>query len=84
MVDFRLTDEQRMMRDMVHEFAATKMRPLADRYYQHGEYIPDEDLDELIKEANQLRLLDYYYPEDIGGVGLTDRITGCLISEEMA
>lgn len=84
MVDFRLTDEQRMMQEMVHKFAAERMRPLADKYYRHGEYIPEEELDELIKEANQLRLLDYYFPEDVGGVGLTDRITGCLIGEELA
>lgn len=84
MVDFRLSDEQRMMQEMVHKFAATRMRPVADQYYREGEYIPEAELDKLIKEANQLRLLDYYYPEDIGGVGLTDRITSCLISEEMA
>jgi len=84
MVDFRLSDEQRMMKDMVHKFAAEKVRPLADKYYRHGEYIPEEELDELIKQANELRLLDYYFPEDVGGVGIDDRITSCVIAEELA
>lgn len=84
MVDFALTDEQRMMRDMAHDFAKNQVRPLADKYYRHDQKIPAEELDDLIRKANQLRLLDYFYPEDIGGLGMIDDpMITCLILEEM-
>lgn len=84
MVDFALNEEQGMMRDMARDFARTEIRPLADKYYRQGKKIPLEDLDELLKKANALRLVDYYYPADIGGLGVEDKLIMALIGEELA
>jgi alkylation response protein AidB-like acyl-CoA dehydrogenase len=83
MIDFSLTEEQEMMRNMARDFARNEIRPLADKYYRENQKIPNEALDELIKKANQLRLLDYYYPTEYGGLGITDRVLNCMISEEL-
>ncbi len=84
MVDFALNEEQKMMRDMARDFARTEIRPLANKYYREGEKIPHEELDEVLKKANALRFMDYYYPPEIGGLGVTDRLTHVLITEELA
>ena len=59
MVDFALDEEQKMMQEMSRDFARDEIRPLADKYYHRDEKIPEEELDELIKKANALRLLDH-------------------------
>jgi len=83
MADFGLTEEQEMMKQMARDFAKNEIRPLANKYYREDKKIPKEELDELIKKANQLRLLDYYYPSEYGGMGVTDKITAAVISEEL-
>jgi acyl-CoA dehydrogenase len=83
MVDFALNEEQKMMADMARDFARTEIRPLADKYYRKGEKIPHEELDEILKKANGLRLIDYYFPADYGGLGVTDKLITCLMVEEL-
>jgi alkylation response protein AidB-like acyl-CoA dehydrogenase len=83
MVDFALNDEQKMMADMARDFARTEIRPLADKYYRKGEKIPHAELDELLKKANGLRLIDYYFPAEYGGLGVTDKLITCLMVEEL-
>ncbi|HLY09681.1 MAG TPA: acyl-CoA dehydrogenase family protein [Planctomycetota bacterium] len=83
MVDFALNEEQKMMADMAHDFARTEIRPLADRYYRKGEKIPHAELDEVLKKANGLRLIDYYFPAEYGGLGITDKLITCLMVEEL-
>lgn len=83
MADFNLTEEQLMMKNMARDFAKNEIRPLANKYYREDKKIPSEELDVLIKKANQLRLLDFYYPEEYGGLGLTDRLLTCIITEEL-
>lgn len=83
MVDFALNEEQKMMADMARDFARTEIRPLADKYYRKGEKIPHAELDELLKKANGLRLIDYYFPADYGGLGITDKLITCLMVEEL-
>jgi alkylation response protein AidB-like acyl-CoA dehydrogenase len=84
MVDFQLNEEQRMMRDMAREFAKNEIRPLADRHYRRGERIPKEALDEVLRKANALRLVDYYFPSELGGLGVADKLITCLIAEELS
>jgi len=83
MIDFSLTEEQEMMKNMARDFARQEIRPLANKYYRENKKIPEEELNELIKKANQLRLLDYYYPTEYGGLGVTDKALSCMISEEL-
>lgn len=84
MVDFALTEDQQMMRDMAHDFAASEIRPLATRYYHDGHDIPREELEQLAAKANALRLLDFYMPAEFGGLGLSDTVLHCLIAEELS
>lgn len=83
-MDFSLSEEQKMMQDMARDFARTEIRPLADLHYRRGEKIPKDALDEVLKKANALRLIDYYFPSELGGLGVTDRLIVCLIAEELA
>ena len=83
-MDFSLNEEQKMMRDMARDFAKTEIRPMADLHYRRGEKIPKEKLDELLIKANGLRLIDYYFPADYGGLGIHDVLITCLIAEELS
>jgi len=83
MVDFALNEEQKMMADMARDFARTEIRPLADKYYRKGEKIPHAELDGVLQKANGLRLIDYYFPADYGGLGITDKLITCLMVEEL-
>jgi alkylation response protein AidB-like acyl-CoA dehydrogenase len=83
-MDFNLTEEQQMMRNLARDFARKEIRPLANKYYREDKKVPKEELDALICKANQLRLLDYYYPEEYGGLGITDRLLTCIITEELS
>ena len=82
-MDFALNEEQKMMQDMARDFARSEIRPLADKYYRAGQKSPKEVLDEVLCKANALRLVDYYLPSEFGGLGVTDKLTTCLIAEEL-
>ncbi len=77
MVDFTLTDEQKDIRQLAHDFAEKEIRPVA----------PELDRDstfphEIIQKAWEVGLMNSHVPEEYGGPGL-DYLTGCLIEEEI-
>ncbi len=77
-MDFRLTDDQRMIRDMVREFAAKEIMPVA----------PQHDRDHTFptataKRMGDLQLLGITVPEAYGGPG-ADYVSFALVSEELA
>jgi acyl-CoA dehydrogenase len=76
-VDFTLTDEQKDMRDMAHDFAEKEIRPVAWEYDKDGTW-PQE----IINKAWEVGLMNTHLPEEYGGPGL-DYLTGTLIEEEM-
>ena len=57
-----LTDEQMMIRDMVHEFAHGEIEPYAQEYNTRGEYPA-----EIIKKLGSLGLFGMMVPEAYGG-----------------
>jgi acyl-CoA dehydrogenase len=77
-VDFTLTDEQRAMREMAHDFAEKEMRPVAWEFDRDGTF-PQEILD----KAWELGLMNTHLPVEYGGPGLS-ALDGCLIEEEIA
>ncbi|MEA2350037.1 MAG: acyl-CoA dehydrogenase [Thermoleophilaceae bacterium] len=77
MVDFTLTDEQKSLREMAHDFAEKEMRPVAWEHDKDGSW-PEE----VIKKAWDVGLMNTHIPEEYGGAGL-DYLTGTLIEEEM-
>ena len=78
MVDFTLTDEQKNLRDLAHDFAEKEIRPVAWEYDKEGTW-PQEVID----KAHEVGLMNTHVPEEYGGAGL-DYLDGCLIEEELA
>ncbi len=78
MVDFTLTDEQQSIREMAHEFAANKIRPVAWEYDRDGTW-PQE----IVEKAWELGLVNSFLPPEYGGPGL-GVFDGVLIGEEIA
>ncbi len=77
MVDFTLTDEQKDVRELAHDFAEKEIRPVAWDYDRDGTW-PQE----VIEKAWEVGLMNSHIGEDYGGPGL-DYLSGCLIEEEM-
>src|SRR2546423_15690109 len=78
MVDFTLTDEQRNLREMAHDFAAKEIRPVAWDYDRDGTW-PDD----IIKKAWAVGLMNSHIEEEYGGAGAS-YLHGCLIEEELS
>ena len=78
MVDFTLTDEQKSMRELAHDFAQKEIRPVAWEYDKEGTWPQD-----IIEKAWELGLMNGHLTEEYGGPGLS-YLDGCIIEEEIA
>ena len=79
MIDFTLTPEQQEMRDLAHTFAEKEIRPVAPELDEREEF-PWE----LVKKAGAVGLTTFAFPEGLGGLGITDELTNCMITEELS
>jgi acyl-CoA dehydrogenase len=77
LVDFTLTDEQKDLRELAHDFAEKEIRPVAWDYDRDGTW-PQE----IVDKAFGVGLMNVHIPEAYGGPGL-DYLSGCLIEEEL-
>jgi acyl-CoA dehydrogenase len=77
-MDFGLSDEQRALRDLAHDFAANEIRPHSAHHDQTGEF-PRE----IVRKAWELGLMNTHIPQEYGGLGL-GVLEGCLLAEEAA
>jgi acyl-CoA dehydrogenase len=77
-VDFTLTDEQKSMRELAHEFAAKEIRPVAWEYDRDATW-PQE----IVEKAWALGLMNSHLPVEYGGPGL-GYLDGAIIEEEIA
>src|ERR687895_515158 len=77
MVDFTLTDEQKDIRALAHDFAEKEIRPKAWDHDRDGTFPRD-----VIEKAWEVGFMNSHVPEEYGGPGL-DYLTGCLIEEEL-
>jgi acyl-CoA dehydrogenase len=77
-VDFTLTDEQKSMREMAHDFAEKEIRPVAWEYDRDATW-PGA----VLEKAWELGLMNNHLPEEYGGAGLST-LDGCIIEEEIA
>jgi acyl-CoA dehydrogenase len=75
-VDFTLTDEQKDLRELAHNFAEKEIRPVAWDYDRDGTW-PQE----IIEKAWEVGLMNTHVSEEYGGPGL-DFLSGALIEEE--
>jgi acyl-CoA dehydrogenase len=78
MVDFTLSDEQKALREMAHDFAVKEIRPVAWDYDRDGTWPQD-----IIEKAWEVGLMNSHIPEEYGGAG-AGFLDGCLIEEELA
>src|ERR1700716_776586 len=78
MVDFTLTDEQKSLREMAHDFAEKEIRPVAWEYDKEGTWPQD-----IIDKASELGLMNSHLAEEYGGPGL-GYLDGAIIEEEIA
>ena len=75
---FELTDEQRAIRDMVREFAAQEVRPIAARHDREHSF-PEATT----RRMGELGLLGVTVPQEYGGPG-ADYVSFALVAEELA
>jgi acyl-CoA dehydrogenase len=76
-VDFTLTDEQKDLRELAHNFAEKEIRPVAWDYDRDATW-PQE----IVEKAWEVGLMNVHVEQEYGGPGL-DTLSGCLIEEEM-
>jgi acyl-CoA dehydrogenase len=77
-VDFSLTDEQKNLRELAHDFAEKEIRPVAWEYDRDSTF-PEK----IIEKAWELGLMNTHIPEEYGGAGIS-YLDGCLIEEELS
>ena len=77
-MDFSLTEQQTMFRDMVRDFSAKEIAPIAEQM-DHDNAMPDELVDKM--RANGF--FGLAFPEQYGGLGV-DTTTYGLVVEELS
>lgn len=77
-MDFRLTEEQQMIRDMVRELAQNEIAPRARHVDETGEFPADN-----FRQMAGLGLMGLPYPEQYGGAG-GDTVSYALAVEEIS
>ncbi|MEA2268229.1 MAG: acyl-CoA dehydrogenase [Solirubrobacteraceae bacterium] len=78
MIDFTLTDEQKALRELAHDFAAREIRPVAWEYDRDGTW-PQE----ILEKAWEVGLMNSHIPEEYGGPALPT-LDGCILEEELS
>ena len=78
MISFELTDEQRELQRLAHEFAARELRPIAAEWDEREAYPSG-----LLAKAAGVGLTSYAIPTKYGGGG-ADAVTSALIAEELS
>ena len=78
MMDFDLTEEQRLVSKTVREFAETEILPYVEQYEKEERY-PTE----LVEKLKPLGLMGPMIPEEFGG-SYSDVMTYGVIMEELA
>jgi butyryl-CoA dehydrogenase len=77
-MDYLLSDEQKMLKELSHKIAEEKIRPLAAKYDQSEAY-PWE----IIKVIADSDLLGLFIPQEFGGMGVSV-LNLCLATEEFS
>lgn len=77
-MEFLLTEEQRMLKEMVAKFAAEKIAPVAAENERNHRFPA-----EIIREAGELGLMGIAYPTEYGGAGM-DFVSYFLAIEEIS
>src|SRR3954468_24006642 len=76
-VSFALSDDQKALRDLAHEFAEKEIRPKAAEYDEHQTHPA-----EIVAKAHEVGLMNLHVPEAYGGPEL-GHFEGLLVGEEL-
>jgi acyl-CoA dehydrogenase len=76
---FDLTPEQEDIRRVCRDFAAREIRPVSAAVDEADVEVPWE----VWHKAAGLGLTSFMIPEELGGGGMTDVLTGCVVQEEL-
>jgi alkylation response protein AidB-like acyl-CoA dehydrogenase len=76
---FDLSAEQREIRDLCRDFAIREIRPVSALVDEADTEMPWE----IWYKAAALGLTSFMLPEEYGGGGLTDCLSGCIVQEEL-
>jgi acyl-CoA dehydrogenase len=74
-----LSDEQREIQALAREFARTEIRPIAAEVDEADVVSPLE----VVYKAAAVGLTSFMLPEEVGGGGIGDVLTGCVVQEEL-
>jgi acyl-CoA dehydrogenase len=77
---FELTPEQEEIRRVCRDFAANEIRPISLAVDEADTELPRE----VFHRAAQIGLTSFMLPEALGGGGLTDCLTSCMVQEELS
>jgi alkylation response protein AidB-like acyl-CoA dehydrogenase len=77
-MNFELTDDQKMIREAVRDFAEREIRPVAQELDEKAEFSP-----ELTRKMGELGLFGMYLPEKYGGQGM-DTLAYIIAVEEIS
>ena len=77
---FDLTDEQREIQRVCRDFAAREIRPVSLEVDEADIKVPWD----VWYKAAEIGLTSFMLPEEYGGGGLTDCLTGCIVQEELS
>jgi alkylation response protein AidB-like acyl-CoA dehydrogenase len=76
-MEFRLTEEQQMLRDMVQDFGQSELKPRAREADEHAEMAP-----EAVRKMGELGLMGIIIPEEFGGMPM-DKVSIAIAIEEV-
>lgn len=77
-MDFKLTEEQQMVQDMVRRFAETEIKPRAAELDEKHEHPA-----EIVKQLGELKIMGIAVPEEYGGGGM-DNVSYALALIEVS
>ncbi len=75
-----LTPEQEEIRRVCRDFAANEIRPISLEVDEADTELPRE----IWNKAAEIGLTSFMLPEEFGGGGMTDCLTGCIVQEELS
>jgi alkylation response protein AidB-like acyl-CoA dehydrogenase len=77
---FAISDEQREIQRLCRDFAAREIRPVSLEIDEADVKVPWD----VWYKAASIGLTSFMLPEEYGGGGLTDCLTGCIVQEELS
>jgi alkylation response protein AidB-like acyl-CoA dehydrogenase len=76
---FGLSDEQREIQALCREFAQREIRPISQAVDEADTEMPWE----VWYKAAEVGITSFMLPEEYGGGGMADCLTGCIVQEEL-